>query len=269
MTTLRIRPRSRLLRGLVRSIAYNEASLPPALERIMPTAGVDLMLNLYEDEFRTYHGDDLGDVRRVPGAILGGPHSRSTVIDTMEMRRSVAVMFETGAGRAMFGVPMSEARNTLVPLDAVWGRAASTLRERVLDAETPEGKVRVVEHVLLEQRSDRLPERAIGCAAAALACGASVSEVTDHTGMSSTRFVRLFRQQIGLTPKRFARVQRLQRLLRGLGPRTDVDWARAAVKHGFYDQSHLVNDFHELTGITPTAYEARSADAHNHVVVAG
>lgn len=269
MTTLRIRPVSPLLRRFVRSIAYNEGELPQALERIMPSGGVDLMLNLHVDEFRTYHGDDLADVRRVSGAILGGPHTTSTVIDTMNMRCVVSVMFDTAAGRPFFGVPMSEAVDQLVPLDAVWGLGASALRERVQEAETPCDKLRAVEEVLVARLDDRPPEWSISCAASALAEGASVAMVTDHVGMSSKRFVRAFREHVGLTPKRYGRIQRLQRLLRSIASQTEIDWARAAVEHGYYDQSHLVNDFRELTGITPSAYEARSADAHNHVPVAG
>ena len=264
-----MRPRSPVLARYVRSIAYNEAVLPPALERIMPGAGVDLMLNLHVDEFRTYHGEDLSDVRRVSGTILGGPHTTSTVIDTMNMRCIVSVMFETGAGRPFFGLPMSEAVDQLVPLDGVWGRRAVELRERVQEAATPSDKLRVVEDALVEQLSEALPECSIRCAASALAQGASVATVTDHVGMSSKRFVRTFREHIGVTPKRFGRLQRLQRLLRGIVSLAEIDWARAAVEHGYYDQSHLVNDFRELTGITPSAYEARSADAHNHVPIAG
>jgi AraC-like DNA-binding protein len=269
MTTLRIRPRSPVLARYVRSIAYNEAVLPPALERIMPGAGVDLMLNLDADEFRTYHGDDLSEVRRVSGSILGGPHMTSTVIDTMNMRCVVSVMFKTGGGRPFFGVSMSEAADQLVPLDAVWGSTAAALRERVQEAETACAKLRAVEDALLEQLNDRSPDWSIRCAASALAQGASVRAVTDHVGISSKRFVRTFREHIGLTPKRFGRIGRLQRLLGDVAAQTDgVDWARAAVEHGYYDQSHLVNEFRELTGITPSAYEARSADAHNHVPVA-
>ena len=268
MTTLRVSPRSRRLAGFVRTIAYNEAVLPPALERIMPTAGVDLMLNLDADEFRTYHGDDLSDVHRAPGAILGGPHTTATVIDTLNMRCCVSVMFRPGAARALFGVPMTEASDALVPLEALWGHDGATLRDRVLEAAIPAQKLHVVEDVLLERITGRQPERSILCAAAALENGARVADATDQTGLSARTFVRMFREHFGLTPKRFARVGRLQRLLRSVASDRDIDWARAAVEHGFFDQSHLVNDFRELTGITPTAYEARSADAHNHVPVA-
>jgi hypothetical protein len=46
-----------------------------------------------------------------------------------------------------------------------------------------------------------------------------------------------------------------------------VEWARVAAEHGYYDQSHLVHDFGELTGITPTAYRPRAASEWNHVAV--
>src|SRR5438445_271917 len=128
MGSVRRAPRSPVLRGLVRSIAYNECDLPPALERVLPTAGVDLMVNLYEDELRTYHGPDLSDVQRVPGAVLGGARAVPTVIDTREMRCMISVMFEVGGAVPFFGVPLAEASDQLVALDDVWGRSGAVLR---------------------------------------------------------------------------------------------------------------------------------------------
>jgi AraC-like DNA-binding protein len=268
-TSLRVRPHSPGLIPFVRSIAYNETELPSGLERTMPTGGVALMLNLHEDEFRTYQGQDYSDVRRTSGAILSGPHTRATVIDSAEMRCNVSVMFETGGALQFFGVPMSDVCNSLVPLDELIARFGIELRERVLNAPLPMQKLRIVEEVLLERLTGTQTEPSITLAASALAEGALVSDVTERVGMPPKRFVRNFRSQIGLTPKRWARVHRLQRLLRSVRSQSSVDWGAAAVEHGFYDQSHLINDFRQLTGITPTAYEARSAEAHNHVRIPG
>ena len=268
MTAIRRGPRSAALRPYVRSIAYNESDLPPALERVLPTAGVDLMVNLYEDEIRTYHGPQLLDVQRAAGAVLGGAHAVPTVIDTHEMRCMLSVMFETGGAVPFFPVPMSEACDTVVALEHVWGRDGAVLRERLLEAPTPEMKLDVMERVLLHHLGLR-PEGdpIVGYAARALRRGQAVFEVTSDVGLLPKTLVRRFREQVGLTPKRYARVHRLQRLLASLPAERDIDWSRLAVEHGYYDQAHLINDFRDLTGITPTAYNARSSDAHNHVPV--
>lgn len=262
------RPRAPELRPFVRSISYNESDLPPALERVLPTAGVDLMVNLYEDEIRTYHGPQLKDVRKASGAVLGGAHAVPTVIDTREMRCMVSVMFETGGAAPFFPVPMSEACDAVVPLEHVWGRDGAVLRERLLEATTPDAKLDLLERALRDHlglRPDGDP--VVGYAARALRRGAAVFEVTSDVGLLPKTLVRRFRDQVGLTPKRYARVHRLQRLLASLPAAADIDWSRAAVEHGYYDQAHLINDFRDLTGITPTAYSARSPDAQNHVPV--
>ncbi|WP_322752369.1 helix-turn-helix domain-containing protein [Frankia sp. Cas3] len=86
-------------------------------------------------------------------------------------------------------------------------------------------------------------------------------------GWTPRRLNRRFMSRIGLAPKRFSRVRRFQRLLRAAGGRDDPDWARLAVDCGFYDQAHLINDFRDLSGLTPGAYRPRSVDVPNHVPV--
>jgi len=40
------------------------------------------------------------------------------------------------------------------------------------------------------------------------------------------------------------------------------------VEHGYFDQAHLINDFRELTGITPATYAALVGPEQNHVALA-
>jgi AraC-like DNA-binding protein len=46
-----------------------------------------------------------------------------------------------------------------------------------------------------------------------------------------------------------------------------VNWAGLAAEHGYCDQSHLIDDFRDIAGITPGAYRPRSAEEHNHLPV--
>jgi AraC-like DNA-binding protein len=265
ITTHRLSP---ALSPFVAGIHYHESEPTPSLERILPGARVHLMVNLYEDEFRTYHGADSREVRRSHGAVLEGAASRARVIDTRLQRCLMSVDLKLGGAAAFFRAPLSEARDELVELDHLWGSDGARLRERLLEAPTPAAKLQVVEDVLLDhliRRDD--PDPAIPFAAALFERGASVSEVSSRVGLLPKTLVRRFLAFVGLSPKRFSRVRRLQRVVGSIRDPADVDWCEMAAVHGYADQAHLVHDFRELTGITPTAYRPRSVDEHNHVPV--
>jgi AraC-like DNA-binding protein len=256
------------LAPFVASLGYFEGELAPGRERVLPSAQVSLMVNLYEDEFRTYHGADHSTVRRTRGAAFSGPQARHTVIDTAEQRSLVYVNFRLGGAAPFLDAPLDATRDELVDLEELWGRDGPLLRERVLEAPTAEGMLRVLEAALLARlrRADGL-DASIGFAVRALEGGATVSTVTSRLDVLPKQFVRRFRSHIGLTPKRFARVRRLQRLLGAVARDPEPEWAEAAAEHGYYDQSHLIHDFRELAGFTPTAYRPRAAHEWNHVPV--
>jgi AraC-like DNA-binding protein len=75
--------------------------------------------------------------------------------------------------------------------------------------------------------------------------------------VTSRHLRRAFAEHIGIGPKDFARTVRLQRAVRL--SRTSQDWSRIAAEAGYYDQAHLIADFHELVGVTPGAFAKREA----------
>ncbi len=268
MATAGGRPISPLLAPFVAGIYHHEGEVPERLERILPGGRIHLMVNLYENEFRTYHGPNCGTVRRTMGAILGGPNSQASVIDTREQRCLVSVDFKLGGARPFFRTPLAETRDQLVDLDQLWGRDGAVLREQLLEARTPEAMLRVMETALIKHMvNPKEPDPAIPWAARALERGMPISGVTSELGLLPKTFVRRFRAQTGLSPKRFSRVRRLQRMLGSLGDPVVADWSEVAAEHGYADQAHLIHDFRDLTGLTPTAYQPRSMEEHNHVPV--
>jgi len=267
MSVLSISPSSLRLKPFVTGLHFIESNEAPALERILPGGRIHLMVNLHEDEFRTYHGDDCGNVRRTRGAVLEGATSSPRVIDTGLQRCLISVDFTLGGAAAFFDAPLSEANNELVELDELWGADGASLRDRLVDAPTPTAKLRVLEALLVEYVAREAPDIVIPCAASLLERGVSVMEVASRVGLFPKTLLRRFSASLGLTPKRYARVRRLQRVLASIAEPSDTDWGAMAATHGYADQSHLVHDFRELTGITPTAYRRRSAEAQNHVPV--
>jgi AraC-like DNA-binding protein len=261
-----LRPVSPGLAPFVRSFGYFAGDLPPARERVLPTGDMSLLVNLHEDELRTYEGADAQIVRRTHGAALLGPRKTHQVIDTEEQRCVLEVNFEFGGAWHFFPIPSSTARDELIELDELWGRDGFVLRERLLEAGSPGEKLRIMEAVLLDHVSRPLaPDLALRSAVAALERGQRVADVTSRLGLLPKSFVRRFRERVGLAPKEFSRVRRLQRVVRAVASDGETDWAETAAEHGYCDQSHLIHDFRELAGITPTAYRPRSAAERNHV----
>src|ERR1035441_8811815 len=238
------------LGGLVQAIVYRAGQQPQtSVEKILPGPETSLWVNLNRDAFRSF--DDDGQVRRVPGAMLAGPTSRASVIEFEQGHAHVSVTFALGAASRFAGPPLAAARDELVPLDLLWGRSGACLRERLLEAGTPEDALSVMEDVLLQQLTGALALDPAVIAAAG--------------GLLRRTLRRLFTAQVGLTPKRFARVQRMQRLVRDLDGQTCVDWAAAAARHGYADQPHLADEFRALAGVTPGEYLRSRINGPNHL----
>jgi AraC-like DNA-binding protein len=83
---------------------------------------------------------------------------------------------------------------------------------------------------------------------------AAPQEALEASGaLSERQHRRRFTAAVGIGPKRFSRIARVQWLLRRAGA-ANASWAELASAAGFHDQAHLIREFSALTGTTPAAY---------------
>src|SRR5260370_41842092 len=120
-------------------------------------------------------------------------------------------------------------------------------------------------HLLGQMTGPVAPDPGVTAAADALSAGVSVGEAAAALGMLPRTLRRTFVASVGLTPKRFARVQRLQRVVRDLDGPSRVDWASLAAEHGYADQPHLAEEFRQLVGVTPTEDLRSRVNGPNHL----
>ena len=159
------------------------------------------------------------------------------MIDTEEQYSVAGVHFKPGGAFPFLGLPAGELHNKLVSLEDLWGRLADQLRERLLEAATPQAKLRVLEQVLLARAAERLERHpAVAFALNEFHCAPHtrmIADVTGQIGLSAKRFIQVFSGEVGLTPKLFCRVRRLQRVLRQIGTGGQVEWAAVAADCGY------------------------------------
>jgi AraC-like DNA-binding protein len=260
------------LSGLVSSIwLYETDELPHLKERVLPSGNMQLLINLREDELTVAEPDRDDRPDAFPGALLCGAHSEPFLIDTVHQSSIMGVTFRPAGAFPFLRPPANEFQNTHVSLDNVWGNGATELRERLLQAETKGDKLRILAEALLQRASGPLVRRpAVSYALRAFGRGVpagTVREVTEQVGLSSRRFIQVFSKEVGLTPKLFSRVQRFQKALRLVRQTREVDWAEVAATVGYFDQSHLIHEFREFSGLSPNAYLPQRGPHLNHVAV--
>jgi AraC-like DNA-binding protein len=240
-------------------------------ERVLPTGRSQLLINLHADELRTYDTDGLEVVARTRGAAIAAPSQGPVAIDTADQRDIAGVALRPGGAWPLLRLPVDALDPRGVELVDVWGRAGAVARERLLEAQRrggPEAMLTALGAILVEQltRSPR-PDRGVAFAIAALERGATVRAVAQAAGLSERTLLRRFEAQVGLGPKRYARIRRFQRVLAAVEEGAGTDWARIAQACGFADQPHLIADFRELAGMTPTSYRPVLPGMRNHVAL--
>jgi AraC-like DNA-binding protein len=240
-------------------------------ERLMPDGSIELVINLKEDEARIYDRENLDKCERLPGTLLCGPHSSFFVIDTAQQDSVIGVHFKPGGAFPFFKMPAGELHNLHVSLEDLWGHEAGLLRQRLLEARTPEEKFQVLEECLLAQAFRPLERhRAVDFALglfSSIHTAPAIADVTGQIGISSRRFIQLFSHEVGLTPKLFSRVRRFQQVLQKIRTGAEFSWADLAASCGYFDQAHFIHDFKEFSGINPTTYLAHKTDHLNHVPI--
>jgi AraC-like DNA-binding protein len=233
---------------------------------------VKLVVNLHEDRMRVFLREDDFEGQRFRGSVVCGAQAGYFVLEPSQQMSVVGIHFRPGGAAPFLGAPAGEFTNRHLGLDDVWGAPeASELRERLLEAGSSEAMFGVLEYALLNRlQRPLLAHPAVAYALRQLAARPAVSHISDiqdQTGYGAKRFIELFRNAVGLTPKVYCRIMRFQSVIERLACGRRVEWASVALDGGYCDQSHLNREFRALSGLTPSEYRPGDDDRPNHVPI--
>lgn len=199
-----------------------------------------------------------GAFERQAQAMLVGQISTHVLLHTDEAAEVVAVRFRPAGARAFFPEDSDAFTDRCVSLDDVGG-GWRELANRVADAASAERALALIQAALLRRlaRSPAAAPRALG--ALRLFHQAEIAPpiggVARALALSPRQLERIFRREVGLPPKHYARLLRFRRMVGALD-RGSPRWADLAARAGYSDQSHLVREFRAFAGVAPGMYLA-------------
>lgn len=209
---------------------------------------------------------------RISDSGIAGPHSESVVIERSVHEELLGIHFKPGGAFPFLPFPFGELHNLSISMADVWGEGPTgELLGLLHEAEAVYAKFRVLDTWLLHAARRPLahhPAVSLALNEFVVSPGLhSSGRLAERVNLSQRRFIELFRNEIGLTPKLFCRVQRFQQVLASIHKVNHVDWVDVALAFGYFDQSHFNHDFREFSGISPSEY-LRCRTAHlNHIQV--
>ena len=264
------RPVGPLARYVVGHHGYRQRGIEPAQHLGMPSPYLTVIFTL----------DEPVDVRRHPDpnqpagtftTLVGGLHSSPALIAHPGAQSGIQLLVSPLAARPLLGLPAGELASIDVSGDQIWGRVAGRVQERLHAARDWPSRFAVLDTELSALLNDRRdPKDGLARAwSRLLASGGTIPirDLADESGCSERHLNTLFRREIGLSPKRAARVIRFDRARRRLERQVVAGRPRIAdiaAGSGYFDQAHLNRDWQQFTGLAPTewiAHEFRNFQA--------
>jgi len=250
---------------------------PGAREHVLPTGGMHLVFRLSGPSLRLFRDDADAQGFTVGYAMVGGTRSAFFVRDVSVTTRSVGVMLQPGAARALFGAPEDALAERHTPLEALWGTDANFALEQLHGTDSLQRQLAIVVALLEARLASSSMHRLHPAVAQALArmSGASVNDddgqagaigqLVKQSGYSHRRFIALFRGMTGLAPKQYARMLRFDHVLGQFAIQPDRPWVELALEAGYSDQAHFNRDFQAIAGMSPQAYRRAAPVSSRHV----
>ena len=248
-------PSPRLAR-LVERFWFLEGTSTGAVDAIIPDGRMELVFH-YSGTF--WRHTDASSPLRQPASLLVGQMTSPVVLAPEGVAGVAAIRLRSAAARTLLGFSVREVSEQFVDLESIFPSAAA-LRERLAEAADDRARLAALEQWLVDGACPS-PRAEVEAAVQAILKShgrASVDALAVFTGLGVRRLERQFQDDVGLSPKTFSRIVRLQaalRLVREGRPLSDV-----ALACGFYDQAHMTRDFRQLASISPAAWQSHAGD---------
>jgi AraC-like DNA-binding protein len=248
------------LRGHVLSYcSYREETSSFVRRRELPSVRVVMIVNLGEP-IRVFAPGASGWSEQ-PEGFLAGMHDTYAVTETGGSQGGVQVDLTPVGAHLLLGIPMDELAQRVVTLEELFGRGGILLREAVAEAPDWAARFAVIDDfllTLLDRARSPVPSvtRALGRlyeSGGTVPVGVLAAEI----GCSRRHLISRFREQVGVTPKLLARILRFERAVALVDAGTEMGWAEIAQACGYYDQAHMIRDFHQFAGGPPGEFARR------------
>ncbi len=158
----------------------------------------------------------------------------------------------------VFGIPPAEITDCLGNSDELFLKDVLQLHEQLHEAKSHMEMFQLTEKLLLknlQEEKNRIKGASLEKATECMLNQPdtySIEELAYHSNLTLKTFERKFREQVGISPKLFARIRRFNQAMDLKTYQPNLTWMDISVQTGYYDPMHLVKDFKKFAALSPS-----------------
>ncbi len=229
-----------------------------------PTAYCSLVVN-YERPY--YISNHKYSKTEVPQAFISGQSIRNYTLHLEGKIGMVGMVLKPATLYHFLGIPMYEFTEERVALDLVLPQKAAQIISKIKSANLPKEKILVLKNLANELYENRnFGTEQIRYAANTILDqkgDININSLMDKLYMSRRKFERKFLEEVGVSPKSYAKIRRFGYTCSLMAGKRKVNLTQTLYRGGYYDQSHFIKDFKYFSGRTPKFYVENNQELAN------
>lgn len=200
------------------------------------------------------------DYDELPRSFVYGQISDHKTLRTNGAISLAIAVFHPFGMSSLLGIQATLLKNILVDSQEIFGSDVNHLQERLQVLQSRENMVQVLNHFFSSRKPFNPKLYPIVSTATQWMLTQkglfTAKELLDYTGWQQRSLERAFNDIVGLSPKKLGGIIRLHHFLGEVRKiKINEDLTPLVYDSGYYDQAHLIRQFKQITGITPTAYQ--------------
>lgn len=162
----------------------------------------------------------------------------------------------------LLGIPANELIDEIIDLRNLFGAAGEEITDKLFESKLLEDRIKIIESFLLQLLKVHVYKvHPLLLASVDFIVNrqglVSIKQLMDCTGYSSKSIERKFMETVGIFPKQFSKIVKLNLYLKGLRDKQNKNILDIAYANGYYDHSHASKDFKKNYWRNPAAICSR------------
>lgn len=237
---------------------YMGSSSAALQQKVLPTGYIELVLHLSDARCEMKISSVWGNSAAFS---LVGFWTAPFVLQFRDRVEVFCIRLKPEALYFILDVPAAEFINCSANLEEVFGHTFTHFCLQIEELKTFEERIRLADQYFLQRLNKANRGYSYLHRAAHLIryrnCKLSVESLSNEVCISTRQLEREFKDKLGMSPKTYMRIIRLNAILQLLTQQPELNFSQLSYLGGYADQAHFIRDFKKLTGELPSAYFSR------------